>query len=438
MRSSRAITAVFFSLITWFIIACAKLQFMREKIILIITLSVVISLIVLSGCLDSSPSKSPAPGGSEPADNLIAQSGAEQTSLAWIHIDPLHDITRSRIRISGTTNLPDGTQLTPRILLTFPHSINGTSGDNYKEIRRSLTVHTVDGVGVWSMTTDLDVPLQGQVIPDRCIVHVIAVPENVYATSVVPPAVPSLAKTEDSYHVRMSPLENGSLEMPFAINGTTNLPEGYILVAEIYSAVFSEQRFGSVENYQPVFMDFVTVVNPGTGNGSFSVPVNLSGKSGPKGLPLKAGDFFVEVHAINLNSTVSDSRVISLSGKKPMITIAAIGGGASQNSNLWIHGNINLRKGEKIYVHLTQVPHHCPRYFSPPDHDTQSRCGGSTCTDVDIRQTLVVQGGPENESNWWIFGTETTNWCMNEQYMIRVTAGESDRESEEIAYFHLH
>lgn len=332
---------------------------MREKLIVILTISVVISLIVLSGCLDSSASTSPDLTGAEHTDNLIAQPGKGQTNPAWIHIDPLPDITSPQIRIFGTTNLPDGTQLTPRILLTFPNGSNGTSGDNYKEIRGTLNVHTIDGVGVWSMTTDLAVPLQERVMSDRCIVHVSAVPENVYATSVAPPALPLLAKPEDSYHVRLHPVENGSLEMPFAINGTTNLPEGYILVAEIYSAVFSEQRFGSVEDYQPVFKDFVTVVNTGTGNGSFSVSVNLSGK------PLKPGDFFVEVHAINMNSTVSDSRVISLSGKKPMITIAPIGGGTSQNSHHRIHGTINLRQGEQIYVHLTQVPHPCPRYFSP-------------------------------------------------------------------------
>lgn len=411
---------------------------MREKFILILTISSVIFLIFLSGCLDSSASKSPDLAVAEPADNLIAQPGKEQTSPAWIHIDPLPDISSSPIRISGTTNLPDGTQLTSRILLTSCNGINGSFCENYGEISGSVKVHTIEGVGVWSMTSDMGVPLQERVMPDRCIVHVSAVPENVYATSVAPPALPLLAKPEDSYHVLLSPLENGSLEMPFAINGITNLPEGYILVAEIYSAVFSEQRFGSVEDYQPVFMDFVTVVNTGTGNGSFSVPVNLSGKSDPKGLPLKPGDYFVEVHAINMNSTVSDSRVISLSGKKPRITIDPIGGGASQNSHLWIHGKTNLRNGEKIYVHLTQVPHPCPRYFSTPEHDTQSRCGGSTCTDVDISQPLVVQGGPGGGNNWWIFGTETTNWCMNEQYIIRVTTGENDRGSEEIAYFNLH
>jgi hypothetical protein len=48
-----------------------------------------------------------------------------------------------------------------------------------------------------------------------------------------------------------------------------------------------------------------------------------------------------------------------------------------------------------------------------------------------------VQQGPGN-SGVWKFETVTANWCLNEQYFIRVTTGESETGSRGFAYFNIH
>jgi len=412
---------------------------MQRKLPLILVIFLTISTMVLSGGMIASAS--PALFSASSPENPVTHTGLEtgQNSTWWIHIDPRPEITNTSIRISGTTNLPEGTSLNPVICLSSRNAANDTFGHIYRCIwENTATVMTVNGTGVWSMTADTYVPEpsdEDRVIPDWYTVKVYDFPDDVYTTLIVPASLPSLTEPEGSYWVQLDPVGNQTLEEPFALNGTTSLPEGYTLVSEVYSGTYSSQRAVSDDYYRPVLADFITVGLDSDGNHVFSVPVNFSGHREIDGKMLKSGEFFTEVHAINTNSTVSDNRIFNISSTAPLIHIDPIQEPV-RGTNITITGTTSLSPGQQVNFYLATELHPCPTYSTPPDYDTESICGGSSCSWVSIYQPVTIETGPDN-SGVWKFETGTSNWCLHEHYFVSVTYGEDEIISKDSAYFNI-
>jgi hypothetical protein len=106
----------------------------------------------------------------------------------------------------------------------------------------------------------------------------------------------------------------------------------------VYPGIHPEERSGPAYDYDPIVQEFVTVGKNSDGPRVFSVTVNLSGHTDQNGNPLNPGDYVAEIHAVNMNSAISDSQVISLSEEDLLIHIDPIEGPA-KGTNLTVHGN---------------------------------------------------------------------------------------------------
>ena len=402
---------------------------MRVKHLLILVEILMISIIFLPGCLSTAavPDQPHHDFQVHPVSQVSAQNGTW-----YMHIDPHPEISNTSLTLSGTTNIPG--RISPLILLSS-RKPDGTYGDPYGTISGSLPVTLVDGVGAWSTTYDTAWPGEIPVMADRYVIHVYDPEKNVYATVVVPSSLPSLPEPESSYWIRLNAVENGSLEEPFTLNGTTNLPEGYVLLVEVYPGAFSAQRFGYGDSYKPVSEDFVTVTKGRDGNHGFSVTANLSGKHDSMGRLLAQGQYFAEVHAINANSTVFDSLTFNLSKNAPWIHIDPIQEPV-RGTNLTISGTTSLSPGQTLYLSIDTLIHPCPTYIPKPGDNTESICGGSSCRGVSLREPVMVQSDSGNTSVWK-YETGTDNWCLNERYTVKVRVEALGSESEDSAYFNL-
>jgi len=413
---------------------------MRGKLIPILVVFLGISIIILTG--NPGASAFPAPISADSLNNPGSQTDQNngQNSTWWIHIDPEPTITNTSIRISGTTNLPGETALSPEIFLLSRTSANDTFGKGYywRSWEENVQVTTANDTGIWSATTGIYDPWdpeESRIKPDGYLVRLYEVPHDIYTTLIVPAILPVLTEPEGSYWVHLEPLVNQPLEEAFVLKGTTNLPEGYPLVSEIYPGIHSPEHLGSSFNYCPILSNYPTVGQNSDGERGFSIPVNFSGQRNTEGRLLRPGEYFAEVHAINTNSTVSDSMSFNLSSSAPWIHIDPIKEPA-RGTNLTISGTTSLSPGEQVYFYLTTASHPCPASRTPPDHDTEWTCGGSSCSGVDVSRNITVETGTDN-SSVWSYETGTSNWCLNEQYFVKVSYGKDESISEDYAYFHV-
>jgi hypothetical protein len=408
---------------------------MDRRHMAILIVSLMIPLILLSGCVQVPVATGPV--ATESLHDTVSSQDRDtgQNTHWWISVDPLPNISGSRnLRISGASNLPEGTELNYHVLLASRNGANGTFGSNYGDFSGSTDVSMVPGSGAWSIAIDLDPSMPGRdsIAAEQCIVHVSAIRQNAYATSVAPVSQPPLENIP--YQIRLIAPRDANLHHPFMLNGATNLPAGTLLAAEIYPGVFSADRDGPVFRYEPLLQEFVTVGV--TGEGRFSVPVNLTGLTGQDGSPLSSGEYFAEIHDVNTNSTLSDTLVFFVSRKKPEIHIDPINEPV-KGGNLTITGTTSLNPGENVSVVFGTMVHPCPTSRTTPDYDTQSICGGSSCSSFRSVVTVVVQPGTDTK-NIWKYEIGTSNWCLKEQYFVQATAGKDGSGSEASATFSLH
>jgi len=283
---------------------------MDSKPIAVLIAFLAIFAIILPGCV--SPSASPGTTGPVTPDNpgLRSDRSVGTDPVWWIQIDPLPEIpVNESLVISGRTNLPEGTWLNYHVLLASRDGTGGTPGDNYGDFRGSIDVSRVHGARVWSAAISLDPSMPGRnsSFPDQCIVHVSAIHQNIYATSLVPVTLPLVGEAPNQ--IRFNPVGNASLHQPFTLNGTTDLPEGCLLSASVYPGIHPEERSGPAYDYDPIVQEFVTVGKNSDGPRVFSVTVNLSGHTDQNGNPLNPGDYVAEIHAVNMNSTIKGTNL---------------------------------------------------------------------------------------------------------------------------------
>ena len=394
--------------------------------------AIILTVVILVSC---------TPGSAFPSAMLPTSSadtisqpgtGARDTeSPLWIAIDPIPVIEANEsFRISGTTNIQQDEGLNIHINLVFSSPEARASGRTSYNMYAYYPVWRQDGRNIWEVDND---PQQYK--PDQCTVHVTAVKHGVYTTAVYPSRFPQVSEPDTPYRIHLNPTGSHTLNDSFTISGSTNLPKGYPLMIEVYPGVFTPEDFGSDVDYDPLLQEMIEVRQSDDGSTFFSLPVNLTGYTRQNGRPLAPGDYFAEVHAINMNSTVSDSLIFTMSTDTPWIRIDPFDEPV-QGTNLSLSGTTNLPAGNDVFINIATLMHPCPTYSIPPDHDTGSYCGGNKCSIVNIFQSLPTQNTTEGTRSWE-FEVSTENWCKSESYYVRVSTADQEGAGEDHKYFRI-
>lgn len=239
---------------------------------------------------------------------------------------------------------------------------------------------------------------------------------------------------KNPYWIHLDPAGNHTLEENFTITGSTNLPAGYPVMAEIFPGWYSFEKFKDEEYYESLIKEIISTSPSGDGNTTFSLTVNLSGHHTWNNIPLRPGDYWIEAHAVNMNSTVSDTAPVTLSTDSPWILIDPIPEPV-RGTNMTLSGTTNLPEGKDLFLSLNthrMVP--CGRYG---DSDPETICGGCTCSYVSISRSVPIQNAT-NSIRSWKYNVSTENWCLHESYKVQVSAGEQKDAAEDQSFFNIH
>ena len=205
-------------------------------------------------------------------------------------------------------------------------------------------------------------------------VEVKAVKKGVYTTAVSPSPFPQVSDPDTPYWIRISPGGTHDLNENFTLTGQTNLPAGYPLVMEIYPGVFSLDKFSFDVDYDPMVREIIPVRLDDDGISVFSLPVNLTERSAQTGRELTLGSYFTEVHAVNMNSTVSDQGIFQATTTGPWVAIDPFPEPV-QGTNLTISGRTNLSAGSNVVVSIDTLMHPCFKCSSPESNPGSYCCG---------------------------------------------------------------
>ncbi len=205
----------------------------------------------------------------------------------------------------------------------------------------------------------------------------------------------------------------------FTIAGDTNLPAQSLIFIQTYRKDFSS----GTEEPSLIWNVVVPVQNSSGPVNRFSYTVNVS--KNYNGFPIKPGEYRAVVHRQGVNN----STVFEVMGKDPLpwqwVRLDPIGKhyfGESFN----ITGTTSLPAGSNILVSGGTDIHPCP--FIPPGERSShpgSICGD--CSTVHFSDNIPVV--PAAGNNTWNFTVNTTGWCLNESYSIRISKDEWDNVS---------
>ena len=397
----------------------------------IVILFIFLCVITLAGC--TVPSVSEDTGSKISAQNAQSSFGSQGNApkkTYWITIDPLPIITPGKdFTVSGLTNLETKEGMIVRVIQSAS-SANVSGCLRSGKLGASLVVFGTSDPKVWS--TDVDAP---PCAPDQYTVHASAVQRGVYSTAMYPFHYHGAMDNNITFWIRLNPLVKHSLNSNFTISGSTNLPVGYPIEVEIFPGVYTPEDFGSDVDYHPLIKNIISVIPSADGSRIFSMPVNLTADNSLSAILLNPGEYFTEVHAINMNSSVSDNTIFLVTMDSPWVSIDPIDEPA-EGANLTISGTTNLPPGDHVTIEISTVVHPCrPAPQSLLSFlDTGSSCGGSTCKLVDLHQTAQVKGASSGENLWKIEVT-TENWCKDEKYIIRASTNDQIGSGNTHKYF---
>jgi hypothetical protein len=212
---------------------------------------------------------------------------------------------------------------------------------------------------------------------------------------------------------------SASPRLLFTITGDTNLPDNSLISIHLYRKDFSS----GIEGPALIWNVVVPVQNSSGRANTFSYKVNVS--EDYYGFPIKPGEYRAVVNRFGVN----DSAVFEVLGKDPLpwlwIRMDPIGK-HSFGESFNLMGTTNLPAGSNILVSGGTDLHPCP--FYPPggqSPDPDSICG--SCSPTHFSDTIPVVPAAGNTT--WNFTVNTTGWCLNESYSIRVSKDEWDNVS---------
>lgn len=142
---------------------------------------------------------------------------------------------------------------------------------------------------------------------------------------------------------------------------------------------------------------------------------------------------FIEVHAVNMASGVSDKAVFEATTNGPWIRIDPIQEPV-MGENLTITGTTNLDEGSVIFLNLGVMIHPC-FWCSDPDSAPGSYCCRKCTMGFFSGDVLVMDTG--GATRLWRFETPTTNWCTSETYYLTAGAEAGGESTQEDKYFHI-
>jgi hypothetical protein len=202
-------------------------------------------------------------------------------------------------------------------------------------------------------------------------------------------------------------------KISFNITGTTNLPVNSLIIIEPYKT-----NPGSVKEESPFLANVVIpVYNNGGNNNSFLYSVNVTAV---------LGIYRVVVRRHSLSNSTS----FFVYGKDslPMMWIGIDPAGEYLcGKNFTITGTTNLPAGSEITVTCgfeSRFP--CPPWAQEvPSTWPGTDCGNDGCNPGRFSQIIPVKWGT-GQNNTWMVSADTTVWCANESYRIKVLKKEWD------------
>jgi|GEM_PF-3244430 len=222
------------------------------------------------------------------------------------------------------------------------------------------------------------------------------------------------------HHIQDFQIEprSDSNKLVFTIAGETNLPVDSLIFIQTYRKDFSS---GAEE---PALIGNVVVpVQNSSPVNTFFYNVDVS--TDYNGFPIKPGMYSAVVHRQGVNASTD----FAVMGKDPLpwlwIRMDPIGKHHFGDS-FYLTGTTNLPAGSHILVSRGTDLHPCP--FIPPGERSSypdSVCGD--CSSVQFSDNVSVI--PAAGNNSWNFTVNTTGWCLNESYSIRVSKDEWDNVS---------
>jgi len=299
---------------------------------------------------------------------------------------------------------------------------------NASDISSLLFMSIVNDKKVWYETID---PLE--FTPDTCSVDLKVVQYGLYATAVWPSDFPQGSVDDSSSWIRLDPTGSPDLNDYFFVNGTTNLPQGYPLIMEIYPQEFNWENYWQYVEYQPILRKELSVRKGDDGRNFFFQPVNLTEAAARSGLRVSPGTMYIEVHAINTNSSVSDSAVFRATTRAPWVKIDPITEPA-RGTNLTITGTTNLSAGSNIPLQIEVMMHPCFKCSNPASAPGSSCCG--KCTTGWFSGTVQAKDTERAERSWKL-EVPTENWCWSETYYVSASAGGEEDALQDEKYFHI-
>jgi hypothetical protein len=352
---------------------------------------------------------------------------------AWITIDPLPDIPATGdFTISGSCSIPEREEIEIHAIFLFSRMEAGTlrtwSGD-YSWGPYPIITTAKDGKKRWYVTGN------AQGTPDQYRVEIRAPEYGIYATSIHPSAFPRESVDDTTSWIRLDPTGTHDLGDLFCITGSTNLPIGYPLIIEVYRREFSQEEYLSLNEFKPVLRDQVTVMEDAKGTQYFSLPVNLTesvAKSGQKAVP---GPFFVEIHAVNMNSSVSDRSSFEVTTHFPWIRVDTIIDPVL-GSNLAVTGTTNLPAGSNISVEVyPAIIPPCPACQYPDQYPGLPCCGQCSMGSLSgIVHAKEIDGAVRS---WEFTRPIGTRWCTGLAYSLTAKAEGFKDPVQDVKYFYI-
>jgi len=351
-------------------------------------------------------------------------------SSYWISIDRLPAmIANKSATISGTGNIPaNGEYVIVHLHLSSSNPDTMAAGHNVSEVDGLLFMSEQDGKKSWSLTSN-----PPQFTPDTCLVDVKVCQYGVFATATGPSAFPQGSINESSSWIHLDPPGVQDISTPFFVNGTTNLPVGYPLILEIYPRVYNKQNYRHDIDFRPIIRETLPVLPGNNGSNSFFLPVNLTDRSLQDGRALSPGTYFMEVHAVNMDSTVSDQGVFGATTSGPWIVIDPFLEPV-KGTNLTISGRTNLSAGSPISVTVVSPMHPCFNCRNPDSYPGSICCG--KCTLGYVSETVPAENLNAEERSWKI-EVPTTNWCTSEIYEVLASSGPEDHAPGDYRYLSI-
>lgn len=347
----------------------------------------------------------------------------------WLSIDPLPLMkAHEGFTISGKGTIPDQEYINLHIHLSSSEPSAVTAGHNSSDISSLFFMRDAYDHGSWSQTIE---PLE--FTPDQCLVEIKVVQLGVYTTTLWPSDYPGGLVNESASWIRLDAPGPRDMDNGFLMSGTTSLPPGSPLIVEIYPREFKKENYWQYVDYRPILREKISVQQDADGGQYFALPVNLTGAAEQSGMTISPGTMYIEVHAVNMASSVSDQAVFEATTRSPWITIDPIQEPV-QGEKLTITGTTNLPEGSAISLNLGVMIHPCFRCGNPDAAPGSYCCGKCTTGDFSGNVPVTDTGGAVRS---WKYETPTANWCTSETYYITAGADVEGKSTQENKYFHI-